>query len=612
MTSTLAPQQARHLQVAHGLWQKGKLDEAEAILRPIIASAPGDASAHHLYGLILQSSGKIAAALAALELACKHAPQDIEILNSLGLAYAESGDGARAKVLYAALLQKHPRHINAYLNWADTEARSGDTTAALEILQRAASIDPLDARIWLGVGDVHQQIGTLEKAVQAYELALKASPNLAVAHHSLGLTYAALHDLENAITQYGHARKAGLVNPALDYNEAVTLSRQGDFYAATELMRRVSQADPDNIQAHILQADYGWQAGIYASPCSSIIEAAQRLGSQSPLYRAAIKRTLQARAFHEALNLIECAPKALQVSPEFSAARANILSETGDFKAADEIYDGLHAFIHQSGSALSTYARHLLKKGKPELAELACQSALLLEPDLQIAQSYLGVAWRMQNDPREYWLHDYDTAVFSVPLTVPENYRDLPDFLATLRKLLSEFHNANKAPVDQSVRGGTQTLEHLFTRRNPEISQLRLSIEKVLNAIFSKMTADPTHPFLRRIPRGENNFIFSGAWSVQLAAQGYHLNHMHNEGWLSSACYISLPSEMTSAAENNHEGWLQLGSPPAEMGLDLPPRRLVKPVPGNVVLFPSSMWHGTLPFQSNTPRLSVAFDVIPK
>jgi hypothetical protein len=37
----------------------------------------------------------------------------------------------------------------------------------------------------------------------------------------------------------------------------------------------------------------------------------------------------------------------------------------------------------------------------------------------------------------------------------------------------------------------------------------------------------------------------------------------------------------------------------------------VKPAVGKLVLFPSYFWHGTVPFQSQNMRLTVAFDVTP-
>jgi hypothetical protein len=38
----------------------------------------------------------------------------------------------------------------------------------------------------------------------------------------------------------------------------------------------------------------------------------------------------------------------------------------------------------------------------------------------------------------------------------------------------------------------------------------------------------------------------------------------------------------------------------------------VRPELGLLVLFPSYFWHGTLPFHSEQPRLTVAFDVVPE
>jgi hypothetical protein len=67
--------------------------------------------------------------------------------------------------------------------------------------------------------------------------------------------------------------------------------------------------------------------------------------------------------------------------------------------------------------------------------------------------------------------------------------------------------------------------------------------------------------------------------------------------------YVALP-----AMDRGHEGWLKLGEPQAEMGLDLPPFRQIEPKPGRLVLFPSTMWHGTVPFEAGE-RLTVAFDV---
>jgi hypothetical protein len=57
-------------------------------------------------------------------------------------------------------------------------------------------------------------------------------------------------------------------------------------------------------------------------------------------------------------------------------------------------------------------------------------------------------------------------------------------------------------------------------------------------------------------------------------------------------------------------GWIRFGQPPPELGLDLPHTAQLEPRPGRLVLFPSTMWHATVPFEEGE-RLVVAFDVRP-
>jgi hypothetical protein len=41
-------------------------------------------------------------------------------------------------------------------------------------------------------------------------------------------------------------------------------------------------------------------------------------------------------------------------------------------------------------------------------------------------------------------------------------------------------------------------------------------------------------------------------------------------------------------------------------------RCAIKPIPGTLVLFPSYMWHGTVPFHAPASRTTIAFDAVPK
>jgi len=88
---------------------------------------------------------------------------------------------------------------------------------------------------------------------------------------------------------------------------------------------------------------------------------------------------------------------------------------------------------------------------------------------------------------------------------------------------------------------------------------------------------------------------------------GYHSNHMHPLGWLSSAFYVTLPKEIQN--EKKKAGWFYVGVPNIDLQSELTPTRYIKPEVGKLILFPSFLWHGTVPFNEEYYRLTVACDV---
>jgi hypothetical protein len=88
---------------------------------------------------------------------------------------------------------------------------------------------------------------------------------------------------------------------------------------------------------------------------------------------------------------------------------------------------------------------------------------------------------------------------------------------------------------------------------------------------------------------------------------GYHSNHIHPLGWLSSAFYVTLPDDLQN--ERTKAGWFYVGVPNIKLQPELTPTRYIKPEIGKLILFPSFLWHGTVPFKEGSYRLTVAYDV---
>jgi hypothetical protein len=207
----------------------------------------------------------------------------------------------------------------------------------------------------------------------------------------------------------------------------------------------------------------------------------------------------------------------------------------------------------------------------------------------------------MAGDQRLRWLEGDPSLVRLFDLTSA-----LPP-LGELAECLRALHVAKGEYVDQSVRGGTQTDGPLLTRIDPLIRRLRQAIVGAVETYVAELPeGDPRHPLLSR--RRDRRIRFSGSWSVRLRGGGRHANHTHPQGWISSALYIALPSRTPSDSED--AGWFTLGEPQEQLRVDSPPWRTIEPKAGQLVLFPSWMWHGTRPFAEGE-RLTVAFDVRP-
>ena len=293
-------------------------------------------------------------------------------------------------------------------------------------------------------------------------------------------------------------------------------------------------------------------------------------------------------------------------SLELKAVRTFGEGMVGDARAALGELDALLRGQPQDSPLRGLTTQIAFRAGRPERAAEILELRTASDPGDQLAWSMLALAWRLTDDPREHWLCDYDRLVMVTDVPSPDGSRNSGDYAGDVATVLDPLHMTTAEPGDQSLRGGTQTSGALFDRPEPAVRQFREAVRLAAEKAVAELPDDPGHPFLSR---KSSRLDFSGSWSVRLAAGGHHVPHVHPEGWMSSAYYARLPAGDQGPAQP-HQGWIQFGVPPADLGLQLSPRRLVEPQPGRLVLFPSYLWHGTIPFDFGD-RLTAAFDFIP-
>ena len=204
-------------------------------------------------------------------------------------------------------------------------------------------------------------------------------------------------------------------------------------------------------------------------------------------------------------------------------------------------------------------------------------------------------------------LYDFDRFVTRVSLTPPPGSGDIDTFNEALATAVREAPSLVWEPPNRVTRNGAVT-QDLLAAPSPPIRNLGRALRAAIDAYRETLTADPESPFLARIPRRYRLTLIASI----LIAGGRHPPHIHEGAWLSGVYYVTVPPQI-GAESTDRGGWLEFGRPdhdPPEGGTfrcaSLPPRA------GTALLFPSYVFHGTLPFDGPGERIGIAFDAYPE
>lgn len=599
----LTPADITLLQDAYALLQSRDAVGARAKL----ATLPDEKLQHpdvvHLLALIMIAVGETDDARAFLEYAVKEAPKAFSIWLTYGNLLGDLGDlhGAFAALERAATLDPHSP--DPLFNLGLTAMKAGWLDHAYSAFLRAEKIAPANTAIRNARGLLEQQRRNPDGAIKHYHEAILIDPRDARSRHNMGAALRSIDQTEAALEQIELAIALGSMAPESFTIRAHLLAELGRFHEAVGQYHEVVKAVPEHLDAHETLARLMPQLGV-ADVALESYKRALASGPVSPeLWHSALSAAKDVGDDALLLAWAHDAESAIGVQPEFTLAKATALGRSGDPKGALALLQGLVAASPDSAPIHAHLCHTLLMLGDPKKAEAHALRATELAPLDQFGWSYLTIIWRLLNDPREAWLADYDRLVMSVDLD-PEDAVEADAWFTPLRASVEQLHTTMAHPAEQSLRGGTQTRGNIFEKRNPDMRGFADHVRQAVASMLPRLPQDETHPFLRR---NSGQIKFAGSWSVRLASSGFHTNHIHQSGWLSSAFYLTLPPEVgTSQA-----GALTFGVPDAAFGLDLEPRRIEIPRAGRLVLFPSYFWHGTVPFESQSPRLTMAFDAVP-
>ena len=479
----------------------------------------------------------------------------------LGAVFGETEQIEDALRVNSQVVKLAPSDAEAHYNLGLTLKMLGKMPQAEISLRKAIEFNSLFYEAFYNLGNVLKELERHSEAKTVYRRAIDLKPTFYEAHFNLGNTLRELGKLEEAEKSYLRAIKLKEDFADAHYNFAATAQQLG----------KLKEAKQGYAQAISIRANYP--------------EAHNNLGMIFKEYG----RFDDAQASYK---------KALALKPDFPEARYNLavlLISLGDYQEAKK-------FLSDNCKGNS---QTLLLKCHFELGDKA---GFVNQLDFLMQRGEINSTIGSLTARAEIRYGIKTNNVFAktpfhyvVKKDLSENCDFEETFVRPIQDVLKEETLAFRK--QDLLRKGHQTAGNLFAKNNEKISR----IEQIILQEIEKYRVsfhNSEEGFLRKWP----SEIYLKGWLINMKSGGELGPHMHEHGWLSGAVYINVPEKKETSAGNfvvcvdealNREN----RKFNADQSIDVST--------GDVVIFPASLMHYTIPFTSSEDRTVLAFDVRP-
>ena len=431
--------------------------------------------------------------------------------------------------------------------------------------QAAIKLQPNTPDLYYNLGSAYSNINQLTEAADAFKHAIQLNPSFFEAHGNLGTIYQRLGLLDEAIASY----QAGLtVNPQDargHFNLGTALRDKGNLPAAIESYKQAIALFPN-----------------YTDAYNNLGETLRDYGDMD----AAVKN------YQEALSRNPDHPNANYNMGEFlylakkydEAAKHFDLSKLEDWEARSMVCLYKAKRFEDFKARLDQHSKNS-KHNSPLIATLATHYAV------------------NQNEPCAY-----NFCKSGIDFVYQNSIKELAPGSPLLTALLDDIQHADIAErVQGMLHYGKQSAGNLFKRPENSFRSLATLIMREFSNYRARF-ADTDCELIQSFP---DEYAFTSSWYVKMEKGGHLSPHIHEIGWISGAVYLAMPTA------HGNEGAFEYGThgdnyPITEgKSADDFPVAHTMPKVGDIVLFPSSLFHRTIPFNADEQRICIAFDLKP-
>ena len=566
----------------------GNLQEAERLYRTILQSQPEHPVANHNLGVLAVSVNNAGAALPLFKLALEANPK----IEQFWLSYIDAlikekqFENARQVLSQAKQQGVAEEKLNALevqLSSVNPAENVGSANPPQELMNSLAEhyqngrfVDaeklaveitqefPTDQFAWKVLGAVLEATGRNSEAVDINMTAVALSPEDAEAHSNLGNTLKELGRLEEAEGSY---TQAIALKP--DYAEA-----HSNLGNTLKELGRLDEAEASYTQAIALKPDFA--------------EAHSNLGNTLK----ELDRLDEAEASYT---------QAIALKPNYAKALANrshLFLDKGEYE--DALRDADACTLGKKYRALPLISLYALGRISEIYKRLETQSKSDAE-NISLA-AFAAFISEKEKTPTAYNFCP-NPIDFIHTTNLSSHLSDLVAFVTGVIEELNEIKTIWE-PSGKATVNGFQSLGGTNLFKNPlnKIAQLKSIIISEIEAYYLKFQNEQC-TYMQQFPTTRNLF----GWTVNLKQQGHQNAHIHSSGWLSGVIYLKVVPSL-----GRNEGAIEFGLNGKHYHDVDSPNLIFQPEVGDIVFFPSSLHHKTIPFTTDTDRIIVSFDLMPK
>jgi len=549
-----------------------RLPKAMAGRMPRVTQGSGDPRAMVAQARDAAGRGDWRQAVALSRAALVLAPDDAEVLNVAGVAAFHSGDPDEARSLFDTALAHDPGHTEARSNLGNVLAATGNRAEAEAAYRAVVARDPAHLNGRFNLGMLLEVSGRFAEAEDQFRAILERHPDHAEARFHVGNILKALNRLPEAAAAYDAVLKAEPRHTGAQINRGAVLQESGRRLEALEAYRRVLRQEPANLDARYNLAALLQETG---RPADALAEYKTVLARRPDHAGAQVNLAYALRELGRLDDALAAARKACDLAPDYDKARVNL----GDL---------------------------LLQMGRPEEALAVARDFLAAHPGNPSMLAFLAIALTETGGGAELdALMDFPRLLRPVEISAPPGFASVKAFNQALAAHVRAHPSLVQAPASHATRNGRHSGELLVEPKGP-VAALEHAIMQAVEGYRAANPVDPAHPYLAQRPEA----LRLSAWGVVMEDRGHQVAHIHPAAWLSGVYYPEIPDAVKDV-DTSHQGWIAFGRPPKDFHATKEPRTtLIRPQEGLMLLFPSYLYHETVPFQAPVERMSVAFDVM--